>query len=105
MTTPNKPVPLPEKVTITFESWHKSVLGNTQETILTQGEAAGLILPYSCLGGMCGACKVKLESGEVRELATDGLLPSEQAQGYILVCSCVPKTDIVISKYKREPNK
>ena len=59
---------------------------------------AGLILPYSCRGGMCGACKVKLESGDVRQLATDGLMPSEKEQVYILACSCIPQSDVVISK-------
>lgn len=89
---------IPEKVGILFDSWDKHVEGNSKETILDQGEMAGLILPYSCRGGMCGACKVKLESGDVRQLATDGLMPSEKKQGYILACSCIPQSDVVISK-------
>ncbi|WP_448550792.1 MOSC N-terminal beta barrel domain-containing protein [Thalassotalea montiporae] len=93
---------LPAQVNIRFESWDKAVLGNTKESVLDQGEAAGLIMPYSCRGGMCGSCKVKLDSGEVRQLATDGLMPGEQEQGYILACSSVPKTDIVISKAPRK---
>lgn len=88
----------PENVNILFDSWHKNVEGNTKETLLEQGENAGLILPYSCRGGMCGACKVKLDSGEVKQLASDGLMPSEKEQGYILACSCIPESDIVISK-------
>ncbi|REL25422.1 MOSC domain-containing protein [Thalassotalea euphylliae] len=96
--TESASVPMPSPVSIRFDSWDKAVVGNTKESILEQGEAAGLIMSYSCRGGMCGSCKVKLESGEVRELASDGLMPSDKAQGYILACSCVPKSDIVISK-------
>lgn len=87
-----------QKVNILFDSWNKNIIGNNQNTLLEQGEAAGLIMAYSCRAGMCGRCKVKLESGEVTQLATDGLDEYEKQQGYILACSCVPKTDVVITK-------
>ncbi|WP_281561085.1 MOSC N-terminal beta barrel domain-containing protein [Thalassomonas sp. RHCl1] len=87
-----------KKVSILFDSWDKQVEGNNSEPLLDQGEAAGLILPYSCRGGMCGSCKVKLESGEVEQLASDGLSDLEKEQGYILACSCIPATDVVISQ-------
>ena len=87
-----------KSVNILFDSWDKHVKGDNKQTLLEQGEEAGLILPYSCRGGMCGSCKVKLENGEVRQLASDGLMDAEKDQGYILACSCVPLTDVVISK-------
>ena len=90
--------PIPEQVNILFDSWDTNHPGNSKETLLDQGEAAGLILPYSCRGGMCGSCKVKLESGEVKQLADDGLMQSEKDAGYILACSCIPQSDVVISK-------
>jgi len=88
----------PQKVNILFDSWDKYVQGNNQQTLLVQGEKAGLILAHSCRAGMCGRCKVKLESGEVKQLASDGLTDEDKQQGYILACSCVPKTDVVLSK-------
>lgn len=87
-----------KKVNIVFESWNISHQGNKQDTLLEQGEEAGLIMHYSCRGGNCGRCKVKLQSGEVEQLATDGLMPDEQADGYILACSSIPKSDLVITK-------
>ena len=97
--TNNKPAQkVKQKVNILFDSWDKSVKGNTKETLLEQGEAAGLILPYSCRAGMCGSCKVKLESGDVEQLAADGLTDDEQQQGYVLACSCIPQTDVVVTK-------
>lgn len=88
---------VPKTVTIEFNSWNKTHKGNTQEPILDQGEAAGLILPYSCRGGMCGRCKIKLESGEVRQLTDDGLTDDEKTDGYVLACSAIPQSDLVLS--------
>ncbi|MEW6984536.1 MOSC N-terminal beta barrel domain-containing protein [Colwelliaceae bacterium 6471] len=87
-----------KNINILFDTWDKYHQGNNKETILEQGEAAGLILPYSCRGGMCGSCKVKLESGEVKQMATDGLTDAEKQQNYVLACSCIPLTDVVITK-------
>lgn len=87
-----------KKINIVFDSWNKTYQGNTKNTVLEQGEAAGLIMRYSCRGGSCGSCKVKLESGEVEQLSNDGLTTSETQSGYILACSCIPKSDLVISK-------
>jgi len=86
-----------KKINISFNSWDKNHQGNNKETILEQAETSGLILPYSCRGGMCGCCKVKVEQGEVIQLADDGLTDDEKKQGYVLACSCIPKTDLTIT--------
>lgn len=91
------PKVIPKKANIHFDSWNKHYKGNTEETILEQGESAGLILPYSCRGGMCGRCKIKLQSGEVKQLANDGLTDEEKTQGYVLACSSIPQSDLVLS--------
>lgn len=86
------------KVNLTFDSWNKEFIGNSKDTILEQGEAAGMLLPYSCRGGMCGRCKIKLKSGEVRQLSSDGLSDEEKEQGFVLACSSVPQSDLVLAK-------
>lgn len=86
------------KVNLHFDSWNKNVIGNTKDSILDQGEAAGMLLPYSCRGGMCGRCKIKLKSGEVKQLANDGLSDSDKEQGFVLACSSVPQSDLVLAK-------
>jgi ferredoxin len=68
---------------------------------LVQGENAGLILPYSCRAGSCGRCKAKLVTGQVKQLATDGLSQDDQQQGYILLCSCLPLSDLTIEHDQR----
>lgn len=89
-----------KKAKLTFASWNKEHKGNTQETILEQGEEAGLILPYSCRGGMCGRCRIKLESGEVKQLAVDGLSDEDIKEGYVLACSTIPQSDVILSSGK-----
>jgi len=85
------------KVSIHFKRWNKTYQGNTKESLLEQGESAGLILPSSCRGGSCGSCKAKLINGEVKQSSTDGLSVAEQQQGYILLCSCYALTDVELS--------
>jgi uncharacterized protein YcbX/ferredoxin len=98
LSTPNEPSQRKKKIMLNFDSWHKTHKGDNQQTILEQSEAAGLILPYSCRGGMCGRCKTKLIKGEVEQKATNGLTKEEIAQGYILICSCIPKTDVTLTR-------
>lgn len=57
-------------------------------TLLEAGLAAGLEMPFSCAMGGCGACRVRLEEGEVVKLASAGLRRAEEAAGDVLACSC-----------------
>jgi uncharacterized protein YcbX/ferredoxin len=85
-----------KKVTIQFETWNKTQVADNQKTLLEHGEEAGLLIPSSCRAGMCGSCKAKLISGEVTQLADDGLSVEEKEQGYILCCSSIAQSDVVI---------
>nr|WP_252729232.1 MOSC domain-containing protein [Aliiglaciecola lipolytica] len=88
-----------KSVEIAFSSWNVNHQGDNQTSILEQGEAAGLNLPYSCRAGICGRCKVKLNSGQVKNInELTGLTEQQANQGYILACSCVPQTDVEITK-------
>lgn len=97
------PTPMNKKLNILFEKWKKnyqvtpSQQANAQpKTLLEHGEDAGLILPYSCRAGMCGRCAAKLVSGEVEQLTSDGLTLQEKQEGYILCCSAIATSDVVI---------
>lgn len=87
-----------KKPKINFSSWNKEITGNNKKTLLEQGEDAGLMLPYSCRAGMCGRCKIKVDSGDVEQSSTDGLSEKDKEQGYVLACSSVPKSNVVLSK-------
>ena len=96
--------PTNKKLNVFFEKWSKSYqitsssqkANNKPKTLLENGEDAGLILPYSCRAGMCGRCKAKLVSGEVEQSSSDGLTSEEKQEGYILCCSAIATSDVVI---------
>lgn len=73
-----------------------SVEGN--DSILEAGLREGLAINYGCSNGNCGLCKARVLFGEARQVAHTDYVMSEQerAEGYILMCSSAPVTDMVI---------
>ena len=67
------------------------------ETVLNAAQRAGYELPYSCRKGVCGTCKCKLASGEVRAYSGDTLSEQERAAGQVLLCQSRPRSDLVIA--------
>ena len=70
--------------------------GNTKDPLLQQVEAVGLSINYSCRSGLCGACRVTLESGDVDQEESPALNQNLKDVGMILACCSVPKTDIEV---------
>lgn len=61
--------------------------------------AAGLNAPFSCRQGHCGACACRLLEGQVN-LAHNEILEEEDfAEGYILACQAVARSDAVSVTY------
>ncbi|MDO5502678.1 MAG: 2Fe-2S iron-sulfur cluster-binding protein [Actinomycetia bacterium] len=55
--------------------------------------------PYSCTGGMCGTCRARVVSGEVRMDRSYALESDEIAAGVVLACQAHPVTDEVELTY------
>ena len=66
------------------------------EAVLDAAQRAGLEIPYSCRKGVCGTCKGRVVSGEVRAFAGDALGGAERAQGMVLFCNARPRSDLTI---------
>ena len=66
--------------------------------VLTAAQLAGLPLPHSCRSGRCGSCRARLLSGRVEYVAGPplGLSAQERAQGYVLLCQSLPRSDLVV---------
>jgi 3-ketosteroid 9alpha-monooxygenase subunit B len=60
---------------------------------------AGLNPPYSCRQGQCGACAVRVISGEVSLVNNEILEEEDFADGYTLACQAVPVTEHVAVTY------
>ena len=67
------------------------------ESVLDAAQRAGFEVPFSCRKGVCGTCKGKVISGEVRAFAGDALGASERAEGQVLFCNARPRSDLVIA--------
>jgi NAD(P)H-flavin reductase len=66
------------------------------ETVLNAAQRAGYELPYSCRKGVCGTCKCKVASGEMRASSGEILTAQERAAGQVLLCQARPRSDLVI---------
>lgn len=68
------------------------------ETLLDAALRQGVDFPNSCRVGGCASCKCRVTSGQVRELTESAYLLSakEIAEGTVLACQSVPKTDVTI---------
>ncbi len=82
--------------TISFQRSGKSGQLQTDETVLEAAERLGVEIDSSCRAGSCGMCAVKLLSGEVEMASEEGLHPDDKAQGMILACQAVARTDLII---------
>jgi NAD(P)H-flavin reductase/ferredoxin len=67
------------------------------ETVLDAAQRAGYEVPFSCRKGVCGSCKGRIVSGEVRAYVGDALSKEEQAERQVLYCQTRPRSDLEIA--------
>jgi CDP-4-dehydro-6-deoxyglucose reductase, E3 len=84
--------------TVTLIASGKRFDAADDETILEAAQRAGIALPYSCRGGVCGSCKATLVEGTCAYPYNPpvGLSASARAHHGILMCQAVPCGDIAI---------
>ncbi len=82
-TTPLPTLPQP----IEFRRSNLTVVAQPGETILDAGLRNGVNIDFSCTVGGCGACKVRMVSGDVSIDEPNCLTDAEKADGYTLGCS------------------
>ena len=87
---------MPHKVLL-YPSYH-TFLVNGADTVLEGGLRAGLAMNYGCSSGNCGLCKARVVAGQVEKIRHQDyvLTEAEKTQGYVLLCSHAPASDLVI---------
>jgi uncharacterized 2Fe-2S/4Fe-4S cluster protein (DUF4445 family) len=79
---------LPDNVTIDVDD---------QENILTAAAAAGIYIPAACGGeGVCGKCRIHVESGSVKTVHGAGLSGEEYHRGVRLACTSKVISDLIV---------
>ena len=69
------------------------------QTILEAALGQGVPYPHGCRSGNCGACKSRLDSGEVElsPYSEFALTEGERRDGLILACRAVPWSDVSVA--------
>ena len=83
--------------TITFLPHNKKVEVADSEILIRAAMAAGVHVNASCGGeGVCGKCRVIIESGTVDEGVTEKLSQEDVDRNYRLACKAKVKSDLVV---------
>lgn len=67
--------------------------------VLDGAQRARPDLPFACKGGVCGTCRAKVTSGEVRMRRNFALEDSEVAEGFVVTCQSVPVSEEITVDY------
>ncbi|MCE5336240.1 MAG: ASKHA domain-containing protein [Desulfobacteraceae bacterium] len=82
---------------ITFLPHNKTIAVPTGESILHAAMEAGVYVQASCGGeGLCGKCRVAIESGDVDETPSEHLSGEDRENDFKLACRCRVKSDLVV---------
>jgi ferredoxin len=67
------------------------------ETLLAAALRSGVYLPSSCRNGTCRTCRCTVNSGQIAHTVEwPGLNREELAEGWVLPCVAIAKTDLVL---------
>ncbi|PID46299.1 MAG: hypothetical protein CSB47_05070 [Proteobacteria bacterium] len=83
-------------VNITFSHSGKQHECDQRETILIAAKSANIAIPSACGFGVCGTCKVKVNSGETHMVHSGGISQKDIDAGYVLACCTNPMSDVEV---------
>src|SRR6476469_9318722 len=83
---------------VTVQPSGRTFSANADEALLAAAIRQGIGLPYGCKDGACGSCKCRKLEGSVMHRAhqSKALSAEEEANGYVLTCSAIASTDVVL---------
>ncbi|MBK9265718.1 MAG: ferredoxin--NADP reductase [Polyangiaceae bacterium] len=82
----------PQQVVVRLGGVERKVVAKPGQTLLEAGLEASIPMPFSCSMGGCGACRVKLESGDVVSEEPNCLSEEERRDGFVLACVSRPSS-------------
>ncbi len=81
---------------VLFQASKRTVPLAEGATVLDAADQAGIFIDNACRTGTCGACRVKLVTGEVRMPVEDALTDEDRADSYILACQAEVSGDVAV---------
>lgn len=87
------------EVTVVLDGRKTTIALPAGTPILDGAQRVRADLPFACKGGVCGTCRARVVSGEVRMRRNYALEPRELADGFVLTCQGLPVTDEVTVDY------
>lgn len=84
-------------VTITYRGRTETVAQRGAATILQSARWAGIQAPSTCEAGHCATCMAEVIEGDAEMRVNDALSPDEVAEGLVLTCQAVPRSDIRVN--------
>ncbi len=93
------PVASVARVTVLLDGRTSSVAAPPRTPVLDAAQRVRPDLPFACKGGVCGTCRARVVSGEVRMRRNYALEPEEVAAGYVLTCQAMPVSAEVTVDY------
>ncbi|MBL8448136.1 MAG: CDP-6-deoxy-delta-3,4-glucoseen reductase [Zoogloeaceae bacterium] len=84
---------------VTFQPSGHTISAEPDQSVLESAIQAGLLVPYGCRDGACGACKATLNAGHVMldQFSPTALTPDDIAAGMTLLCRAHPTGDLVLT--------
>jgi ring-1,2-phenylacetyl-CoA epoxidase subunit PaaE len=84
------------RVTVVADGRESVVAAPRSGWILDAVRQAGVEVPYSCCGGVCGACRALIRAGAVDQRANSFLSAADVRRGYVLTCRARPADDRIV---------
>jgi ring-1,2-phenylacetyl-CoA epoxidase subunit PaaE len=87
------------EVVVVLDGRSSTVTVAPETAILDAAQRVRPDLPFACKGGVCGTCRARVTSGEVRMRRNYALEQDEVDDGYVLTCQAIPVSDQVSVDY------
>ena len=85
------------QVSLETPTGKKQIQVKATEHILDAAQSAGLSLPFICRQGRCLTCAGRLVgAGKFDPSDADMYFPEDRAEGFILLCTAKPESDLLI---------
>ncbi len=86
-------------VTVVLDGEETHFTQSSKEFVLDAALDAGADVPYACKGAVCCTCRAKVLEGTVEMAMNYSLTDDEVADGYVLTCQAMPRSERVVVSY------